>query len=168
MPLSPIGLTLSAAVLLFNGNCGARPPATSAQTADDVVTAPSQSFTRLASRSTSGFTEPLELVVRGAVELAAAWKTLNQGLPGNPPPEIDFGRSIVVVIALGERSTGGYAVHVESVERTGGALVIRYAATSPGRECMTTQALSAPVEVIRVDHTAGTVRFERAEAVRPC
>ncbi len=168
MPLSPIGLTLAAAALLLNGNCGARPPATSSQTSDDVVTAVSQSFTRLASRSTSGFTEPLELVVRDAAAFAAAWKTLNQGLPGNPPPAIDLGRSIVVVVALGARSTGGYAVHVDSVERTGGALIVRYTATSPGRECMTTQSLSAPVELIRVDHTAGTVRFERAEAVRPC
>ena len=125
-------------------------------------------FARILTQNTSGFLEPTELVIRDANALRAAWTTLFEGIPGNPPPAVDFANETVIVLALGQRSSGGYTVRFDGVTRTGGAMLVRYTATSPGRECMTTQMLTSPVDVVRVPRLVATVRFERRDVTAAC
>src|SRR5437764_12715579 len=80
-----------------------------------VTSSSSEPFTRLLSAVTSGFTEPAELVLRDEAALANAWRTLNNGVPGNPAPTVDFSKKMVVLLALGQRNTGGYAVRFDSM-----------------------------------------------------
>ena len=123
---------------------------------------------RLVALPTSGFTEPTELVLRDAVALERAWGTLYGGLPGNPPPTVDFTRDMVVLVALGERSTGGHTVRVESVTSAPGGATVRYTATRPGANCMTTQEITSPVEAVQATRVSGEVRFERRDVVQEC
>jgi hypothetical protein len=117
---------------------------------------------------TSGFAEPAELVVRDSAALAALWSTLNGGRLGNPPPEVDFSRHSVVVLALGPRRTAGFSVRFDDVEREENGAVVRYTVTRPGPGCMTAQMITSPVEVVRVPRLPADVRFERREATDPC
>lgn len=128
----------------------------------------SQPFTRLLSATTSGFTEPAETVVREASTLASAWRTLHDGVPGNPPPSVDLVTRTVVVLALGPRNTGGYAVRTDSVTAEGTGATVHYTVTSPGPDCMTAQMLSSPVEIISFARADGQIRFVRRNATNPC
>jgi hypothetical protein len=75
---------------------------------------------------------------------------------------------MVVLLALGERSSGGHAIRFDGIDTSAGGATVRYTATRPGRECMTTQEITAPVEVVRVPRVEGAVRFERKDVVQDC
>ena len=132
----------------------------------DVSQPPAQ--TRLAAVSTSGFTEPAELVLRDAAALAEAWRTLHAGAPADPPPTVDFARRMVLLLAIGERPGGGHDVRFDEIVATDDGATVRYTVTSPGASCMTTMAITSPAEAVQVARVAGAVRFERREVVRAC
>jgi len=132
------------------------------------VTSSSEPFTRLVSMTTSGFTEPAELVLRDPTALAAAWRTLYGGVPGNPAPAVDFAQKMVVLVALGQRNTGGYAIRFDSMTVEAGVPRVRYTATSPGPSCMTTQSLTSPVDVVLVRRIDGQAQFDARKVVQDC
>lgn len=117
---------------------------------------------------TSGYTEPAELVLRDAGGAVDAWNTMYSGVAGNPPPAVDFARDMIVVVALGQRSTGGFTIRVDSVSTSGGGATVHYTVTTPGPSCMTTQMMTSPVDVVRVPRVEGDVRFDRRVIVQDC
>jgi hypothetical protein len=124
--------------------------------------------TRLHSAVTSGFTEPAELVLRDRAALESAWRTLHDGIAGNPVPTVDLSTRMVVLVALGPRNTGGHAIHVDSVTADGSRATVHYTATSPGPACMTAQMLTSPVDAVSAPRADGPVRFERRNVVQQC
>lgn len=81
--------------------------------------------------------------------------------------EPDFLNEAVVVVALGERPTGGYWVVIDGVRRVDDALVVQVRVNRPGDDEMTTQAMTHPfaAAVIPVQDRAMEVRVE-AESLR--
>jgi hypothetical protein len=151
--------------------CGAAPEAAAPMPDADAsagAPAPAQPPVPLLAQQTSGFTEPVELVLRDRAALADAWRTLHAGLPGNPPPSVDLVSRMVVLVALGERSTGGHDVRVDGVVPDGDGATVRYTVTQPGPGCMTTQMITSPVVAVSVPRVAGDVRFERRTATQAC
>lgn len=122
-------------------------------------------FTDLAAGHSTGFAEPDRMVMRSDGELAEFWVTFEvPRTPKTDPPVVDFGRMIVIAAAMGERSTGGYAVTIEAVHEAEGKLYVSVTELSPGPSCMTTQALTQPVFAVTVESAASEVVFvERAE-----
>ena len=170
MWLSPLTVTIGAAFFALAGIHGC------ATASDDPVPSlvggkvisSSEPFTRLTSAITSGFTEPAELVVRDPAALATAWRTLHNGVPGNPAPTVDFAQKMVVLVALGQRNTGGYAIRFDSMTVEGGIPVMRYTVTSPGASCMTTQMVTSPVDVVVVRRVDGQAQFAAVKVVQDC
>jgi len=108
------------------------------------------------------------MVLRTDAGLAGAWRTLHNGVPGNPPPAVDLTRKMVVLLALGPRNTGGFDIRVDSISAEGAGAVVRYTVTSPGPTCMNTQALTSPVDVVSVPRVDGQIRFDARRVVQPC
>jgi hypothetical protein len=115
----------------------------------------------------SGFTEKERLVIRDADQWSRAWARITVGLsPRQPTPSVDFAREMIVLVAMGQRLTGGYAIAVEGVYDAGGRLYVEVRELSPGGSCGTTQALTQPIDVVRVPRRDGAVVFvERAETI---
>ena len=101
-----------------------------------------------------------EVVVRTAAEWTALWK---QHAPGRKPPAVDFTRSMVVGVFLGSRATGGYAVDITGLERTGPELVVTYREAQPVPTDIVTQVLTSPYHLVTTGRFAGPVRFVRAK-----
>ena len=129
---------------------------------------PPRPFTRILSAATSGFSEPAEMVLRDRASLSGAWSTLANGVAGNPPPNVNFARTMLVLLALGPRGTGGHSIHVDSVQASGNDLVVHYTVTSPGRDCVSVQMLTSPVAVISIERNSGDVHFKRRSMVGTC
>ena len=85
-------------------------------------------------------------VIRDADTLAEVWT----GLEAGEPPLVDFTREVVVLAAAGERDTGGHEISVRRAALENGRLVLLVVETSPGPNCMTTMALTQPVELVAV------------------
>lgn len=168
----PHALLLAAALAgLAAGGCGPESQPSSSPSAPEPgasVSTDEQAATRLLSATVSGFTEPAEWVLRDADRFGEAWRTVHQGVPGASAPTVDFGDRMVVLLALGERSTGGFSVRFDELVRKGSGAVVRYTVTTPGPGCMTTQMLTAPVDVVSVPSVDGEVRFDRRTVVQDC
>jgi hypothetical protein len=92
----------------------------------------------------SGIKGARQLVIRDAVTWSQFWSELGAGVR----PQVDFGRDLVIAVASGERSSGGHEIEVQRVTRSGGELRIEVLMTAPGKDCMTTAALTQPVDVV--------------------
>jgi hypothetical protein len=159
------------ALFLASALVGARCPSkadTPLPTGRTTMSSGQQSFTTLLSAATSSFTEPAELVVRDAAGLASLWSGVHGGRPGNPPPQVDFSRSSVVVLALGARRTAGYSVRLDSISGGEDGAVAHYTELPPGAGCVSAQVLTSPVQIVRVPRLPAEVRFERRVAPTSC
>lgn len=102
--------------------------------------------------------------VTNAERLNALWR-----LHGSSArPAINFEESAVLVLFLGEKMTGGYAVIVERVTRVGGMYEVQVAVYEPGPGCMTTQALTQPFQFVEVPAGAAGARFNARRVAPPC
>ena len=101
---------------------------------------------RIGSWVSSGVKGSRRLVIRDPKTLAAFWSELGAGVR----PEVNFSRDLVIAVASGEHSSGGHQIVVQQVTRDGGELRIEVVDTSPGPDCMTTSALTQPVDVVLV------------------
>lgn len=120
-------------------------------------------------RHSSGLEDSARTVVRDAQAWSALWAQIVANHSPTPPvPSIDFSREMLIVAAMGTRNTGGYSIKVESVSGSSTELVATVTATSPGRSCMTTQAFTAPVDIMRVPRSELPVRFVEQRSVNEC
>lgn len=120
---------------------------------------------RIGSWISSGIKGSRRLVIRDSTTWAQFWSELGAGVQ----PKVDFGRDLVIAVASGEQSTGGHDIAVQRVTREGGELGIEVLETSASPECLTTAALTQPVDVVMVP-TAGVTgwSFVDRKATRPC
>jgi hypothetical protein len=168
MLLSSSVIALASAAVLLADGCAVPASSSTPSASEASVTAQQGTFTRLLAQNTSGYIEPAEVVIRDRAALESAWRVLHAGNQGAELPSVDFARSTLALIAVGERPTGGHALRVDRVTRQGNTAVVHYTMTRPGPSCMTTQAITAPVELISMPRVEGEVRFQQAVVVEPC
>jgi hypothetical protein len=145
----------------------AEPPAsppTARDTASDKA-ATELEIRRIGRWISSGIKGARQLVIRDSVTWSQFWSELGAGVR----PQVDFGRDLVIAVASGERSSGGHDIEVQRVTRSGGDLRIEVLRTSPGKDCMTTAALTQPVDVVLVPAAGVTGwSFVDRAATRAC
>ena len=104
-------------------------------------------------------------MIRDDSSYARFWASLGAG----DRPAVDFSRDIVIAAAAGQQPTGGTAITVQRVNRTGDGLAVEVLETTPGQGCMTTQAISQPVDVVVVAAAdARTWSFSDQIRSQPC
>ena len=102
---------------------------------------------RIGQYSQSSITEPQRLVIRDDASYERFWSSLGFG---GERPVVDFSRDVVIAVAGGQRSTGGYSIAVDRVVRSGSSATVEVVETTPGKDCMMTQAMTQPVDVVVV------------------
>jgi hypothetical protein len=117
----------------------------------------------------SGIGQASRGVVRSEGEWQALWAQVVRGRQPTPAtPAVDFSREMVIVAAMGTRNTGGYAITVDSVTATPGALHVFVTERSPGGSCGTTQALTAPVDAVALSSDVRAVQFHESTVAHNC
>ncbi|TVP46332.1 MAG: protease complex subunit PrcB family protein [Gemmatimonadales bacterium] len=117
----------------------------------------------------SGLDQRSRTVLRSQAEWADAWTRAHALLiPAPAVPPLDFDARIVVLAAMGQRASGGYAIEISGVHQDGDDLYVRVREVRPGPGCGMTMALTAPVHAVSVPRVAGTVRFVETEVTRDC
>jgi hypothetical protein len=84
------------------------------------------------------------------------------GGTGEAPP-VDFSREIVLGVFLGTRSTAGYGVEIIRAVGGGGVLTVQYAETSPSRDAVVAQILTAPYHLVAIPKHDGDVIFRKID-----
>ena len=83
-------------------------------------------------------------------------------------PEVDFERDGVIAVYMGEQPTGGHRIHVERVARQDDELQVEVVFQFPGPDCMTTQALTQPYQMVLVPRAAPRASFSTRSIIVPC
>ncbi|MGH8400627.1 MAG: protease complex subunit PrcB family protein, partial [Gammaproteobacteria bacterium] len=65
-------------------------------------------------------------------------------------PQVDFTKDMVIAVFMGERSHGGYSLHVDKIADTADTFDVEITVNIPGSDCRTTQALTQPFEFVAV------------------
>jgi PrcB C-terminal len=127
--------------------------------------APALELRRIGQWTNTGISESRRLVIRNANAWAQFWAELGVG----DRPNIDFTKYLVVAVAAGQRSSGGYEISIQRVSQANGDLTIEVLQTVPSPNCVTTSALTQPVDVVVVPAVGaqGWSFLERQE-VRGC
>lgn len=116
-----------------------------------------------------GITEPTRVVIRDRNAWEAFWRSFSGAvLPAPDPPAVDFGGSMVVVAAMGQRSTAGYDIRVEGVYRDGGTLYVDVLEIEPGAGCILAQVITTPATAVVVPTHGGPVEFVERRDTAPC
>lgn len=120
-------------------------------------------------RSNSGLTTRDRVIVTDQAAWSAIWTDIVRNHSPTPAlPAVDFGRETIVVAAMGQRSTGGYGITIDSGGVAGDTVVLVVTERSPGPTCGTTAALTAPVALARILRPRATVQFVEKTAVTDC
>lgn len=121
---------------------------------------------RLGRWTQSGMVAPERLVIRDAAALSALWSRLQTG---EPLPAVDFERELVLAASAGQRPTGGYGIAVGRAVLEDEILRVEVLETLPSPDCMTTQQLTQPVDVVAAPaERVGEVRFAERKEVAGC
>jgi hypothetical protein len=119
-------------------------------------------------RFNGGLTERGEQVVRDPAAWSALWSRMTARQSPSPVPSVDFGSEMVLVAAMGQRSSGGYVVTIDRVDAGPGGLTVHVTHRAPGPRCGTTAALTEPVDVARIPATSQPVRWSVRQVVQDC
>jgi len=121
-------------------------------------------FSVVASGNNSGYDERTLLLVETREEWETVWATANSRvLPAPPLPRIDFQTHFAAAVFMGQKPTGGYSVHVDSIIDEGNRVVIFLRDEFPPEDAMLTQALTQPWQVVVFERTCKPVFFKTLE-----
>jgi len=116
----------------------------------------------------SGLDKPDRIVIRDPVTWQMVWKKVWFGDSEVPPlPAVDFSSEMILVAALGARSTGGYGILIDRAnEVANGGISVTIRSTSP-LNCVVTEAFTQPVDIARLP-IRGRVEFTERSEVHQC
>jgi protease stability complex PrcB-like protein len=117
----------------------------------------------------SGLQSRERLVIRSAAAWDEMWSTLARNRSPKPAlPAVDFATEMVILTAMGGRSTGGYSIEILGVFEHSDDVFVSVRETSPGSNCIVTQAFTAPVTAVVVPARSGNVLFSEVAVTRRC
>jgi hypothetical protein len=106
---------------------------------------------QVGTNSTYGGSTPTVRLDSNASSFAQTWNIMNGNfVPVPPAPSIDFSRSKVVTVFLGQRSTGGYSIVLNSAKLEGSTLVVGANVRQPSAGAITTQVITSPFSSVVV------------------
>ena len=123
-------------------------------------TPPAPAVRTLGKGPMSAIEEPRQVTLRSAAEWGALWK---ENGAAEPVPAVDFSREMVVGIFVGSRPTAGYGVEIVRTVGNKAALIVEYVETTPSRDAITAQILTAPYHLAAVPKHDGTVTFRKVD-----
>lgn len=83
-------------------------------------------------------------------------------------PEVDFTKNDVVAVFMGAKTTGGYSINVDKVIKRKDALTVAVNETSPAVNCVVTQAITQPFQVIKIPKTKQKIVYVFKQRTNEC
>jgi len=92
------------------------------------------------------------LVVSGQEQLDELWSKAFSGDMMPEKPTIDFSQKTMIALFLGMVNTGGHSIEMKAISKNGsGNFVIEAEHKSPGKSCVTSQAIEYPYYIAIAD-----------------
>ncbi len=123
----------------------------------------------LQSGDNGGFKSKTNLVISTQEEFLKIWdQAFANYMNKETAPSIDFEKNVILLVALGQKTSGGHTIKVNSVVETKDNTVVNILETSPGKDCMTTEAITYPYQIVQIEKPNKNVQFSAIEKVIDC
>jgi hypothetical protein len=110
-----------------------------------------------------------QLVITSNDEWSTFWKNVHAGvMPMPDAPAIDFSKEMVVAVMMGRQGNGGHEVNVTGIVEDVARINVYFQETSPGRDCLVTEALTYPLHVVKMMKTPKPFSFQGTTVIRNC
>ena len=126
---------------------------------------PKRSGPRWSFMNNSGIVEPLQVVIRDREAWVELWKRIDKNAP---LPAIDFSRDMLIVVAMGQQSSGGFGIIIDAVRERDDRLEVMVKSISPGKNCGVLTALTQPVDIVRLLKSKQPVIFRETHVTKTC
>lgn len=73
------------------------------------------------------------------------------------PAPMDFDAHDVVVVAMGEKPSAGYWVHIDAIQKIGSELVVQFTHNTPGEDEVVAAVVTYPYYAVAVPKTGATL-----------
>lgn len=83
-------------------------------------------------------------------------------------PYVKFDEDMVIAVFQGEKPNGGYSIEITGVYEEKNKIVAEVKEISPGQNCINTEALTSPFEIVKVPKTDKPVEFKISQEVKEC
>ncbi len=126
-------------------------------------------FSVLSHGTQSSFTLEQQKVFRTQGEFETFWKANSTPTPLASIGTIDYGRETLILLALGEKSTGGYDIRVDRVTLAGNNVLVNYTKISPALNSYNDEVLTQPYVLIKLSKrvTPEQVQFVGTDYITP-
>jgi len=120
------------------------------------------SFETLVKDQTGGYVKEEIRIISDRKSLLKVYGYVNRiRKPGFPIPTIDFSKETVIAVFMGEKTSGGYAVSVESVKEEGEKVIVQIKEVKPGTKDMVTMAITQPFCFAKINNVGKEIVFEK-------
>ena len=75
---------------------------------------------------------------------------------------VDFEKETIIGLFMGEKTTGGYAISVASIEETKNELIVQVAESAPKGKFVS-MVITQPFSIFKIKKTDKAIRFEKIE-----
>ena len=121
-------------------------------------------FEILAEDFYGGMTHSKFIVIKDETTLNEIYKLINKSKsPGIKIPIINFEKETVLVLFLGEKSSGGYSIAVEQILDENEKVTVKYKVTLPKLGEMVTTVMTQPYCIIKIPKTLKEVVFKKID-----
>jgi hypothetical protein len=144
-------------------------PCTTTAQGDQVLLGPQDSARHLSQPGTEGPSEPIQLVLRSAVEWDSVWQMVNRNRVyplASPAPEVDFDHEMVVLAGLGRQASTGWNIRIDTVVMRRDTMRVIIHSVAP--QCMAGMMITYPWDAVRVPRTDAVVQFVKRPIIHWC
>lgn len=127
------------------------------------------SFEVIHEGSYSAIGDKRELIIYNDSQYRALMNDLYKNLDQMPKiPDVDFKKNSLVAVFIGSRASGGYGVKIDSIIETSNKLIVNITETTPGKNCMVTDAITSPYVIVKITKTDLKADFKTTKTEKDC
>jgi hypothetical protein len=116
----------------------------------------------------SGHTTSEYYVIQNNDEWTRVWNQHTKIMyPRDPLPQIDFSKTTVIGVFMGQQLTTGYGIEVKEIIDTGLLIVVKVEKTYP-KGCAVGEMLTNPYHIVSVDKIGKYIIFDTSTRAREC
>ena len=117
----------------------------------------------------SGFTDEKMMVINNNDDYQKIMTIVYYNLDQMPIiPEVDFTKSILILTAMGTKNTGGYTIGIDNISKSGSKVTVNLTETSPGKNCVNTESITSPYQIVKIKKTDKEIKFNISRKVKDC
>jgi hypothetical protein len=144
-------------------------PCTTTAQEDQVLLDPQDSVQHLNQPGMEGPPEPMQRVLRSAVEWDSVWQVVNRNRvypPASPAPAVDFSHEMIVLAGLGRQASSGWNIRIDTVVMRRDTMRVIIHSVAP--QCMAGVMITYPWDAVRVPRTDAVVQFVKRPTINWC